>query len=812
MSILEYQVPPLPGDIQLNPDRGLFSMVVPRAATNLLDNPSLASGGGGSASGYNATTATDTSIAFVGRNSIKVTPSGVNAYAYVSLITGGDLTTGATYVFSAWVKGTPGTAMRIGVGAGSPATLVAFSTFTATGFWQRVKIQFTGASSATVALGLVGLDGGSSGVFHIDALQLEADVLTTYVDGDQPGCYWRGTPHASQSVRPATCSYGGEVRNFADYGFILLGMMGIGAPEKNVIAESYSVIDGSKYQRTRITQRIVTLIGQFDGTSLQDVLQRRTALLDMLTSDQTARPGELILMYEPYAGTTQAGDALYMRVVYQDGLEANQTSIYGERVSVNLISFDPFWYRLPVQTASLTPYTEDATTAHTRLRRADGSWTPYTIPGTPTIVNDVYATREGYFRVGGYASGPKAYLLLPDDVSPAWSASSTLSGGSLGAIRFAQHPSGYTFVCGDFTSPSAAIAMTDDPISNVWASAGTTGFTVVYDILLSPSGVIYAIGMNGTTPRVAYWTYPSTWTALPAFGTSPGTIYCGAFDAAGNLYVGGTSNNAIYKYNGTSWSLVKSGITKSGAYAAYAMATGEDGNVYIGGTFTSAGGTSAANAARWNGSGWFPLSGGINAGPVRQVVIDKSRPGQILFAGSFNTAGTLTTPDGLARWTGYSYLPVDINVNGAADIRGLDIRPDGTLMIAHTAATAYYSAETEVDNDGQNMAYPVIQVVGPGTLRSIVNATTGEEIYFANYALQVGETITIDCRPEAKTVTSTYAGNVIRTVLPGSALATFGLIRGVNSIRTFVELDAANPLIPPQVYMYWQPRYWSLPL
>ena len=89
-----------------------------------------------------------------------------------------------------------------------------------------------------------------------------------------------------------------------------------------------------------------------------------------------------------------------------------------------------------------------------------------------------------------------------------------------------------------------------------------------------------------------------------------------AFDASGNLYIGGefdtaggiTVNN-IAKWNGTAWSALGTGVT--GDTGVNALVFDSAGNLYAAGVFTTAGGNAASNIARWNGAAWSALGAGI---------------------------------------------------------------------------------------------------------------------------------------------------------------------------------------------------------
>src|SRR5437867_4922165 len=102
-----------------------------------------------------------------------------------------------------------------------------------------------------------------------------------------------------------------------------------------------------------------------------------------------------------------------------------------------------------------------------------------------------------------------------------------------------------------------------------------------------------------------------------------------------NLYAGGgfgtaggfTANN-IAKWNGSSWSALGLGVNGT----VYALAvSGSD--VYAGGLFTSAGGSTANYIAKWNGSSWSALGSGMGNSPDGTPVYALAASGTSLYAG-----------------------------------------------------------------------------------------------------------------------------------------------------------------------------------
>lgn len=188
--------------LNLSPSQILSGATV-AGTTNLIENPSaeltLNSWATLGAAADPALTR-DTSRALYGTTSVR--------YDWPTSGTGGEggytilgMTVAVTYTVTVWVwvpTGAP--AVQLGV-----FFLTSGTTSTVHDSWQRLTVTFAatgashyvfvGATTATVLGQQVWVDGW----------QCEAAAAgTAYCDGDQPGCHWTGTPHASPSVRDAT--------------------------------------------------------------------------------------------------------------------------------------------------------------------------------------------------------------------------------------------------------------------------------------------------------------------------------------------------------------------------------------------------------------------------------------------------------------------------------------------------------------------------------------------------------------------------------------------------------------------------------
>ncbi len=161
---------------------------------------------------------------------------------------------------------------------------------------------------------------------------------------------------------------------------------------------------------------------------------------------------------------------------------------------------------------------------------------------------------------------------------------------------------------------------------------------------------------------------------------------------AGGVFVtaGGVTANGIARWNGSSWSALGGGVAgNSGVFVddhyqgagIRAIAVMPNGDVIVGGSFAAAGAVSASNIARWNGTGWSSLGSGVN-GPVEALIVLPN--GNIVAGGDFTTAGGATARH-IARWNGTSWSEFGGGVNGDTrdgPVYSLAIRANGDVIAA----------------------------------------------------------------------------------------------------------------------------------
>jgi trimeric autotransporter adhesin len=147
----------------------------------------------------------------------------------------------------------------------------------------------------------------------------------------------------------------------------------------------------------------------------------------------------------------------------------------------------------------------------------------------------------------------------------------------------------------------------------------------------------------------AYWRSLSTSNLVGSLITKGADLYAGGlFNRIGNGGVYSITNLA--RWNGTVWSGVGGGV--NGRVRCMAV-LGND--LYVGGDFTIAGTVSVSRIAKWNGTAWSGLGTGLN-GSARALTVNGSN---LYVAGEFSTAGGISASR-LAKWNGSAWSAVNI--------------------------------------------------------------------------------------------------------------------------------------------------------
>jgi hypothetical protein len=189
---------------------------------------------------------------------------------------------------------------------------------------------------------------------------------------------------------------------------------------------------------------------------------------------------------------------------------------------------------------------------------------------------------------------------------------------------------------------------------------------------------------------------------------------------------------------------------------------------------------------------------------VYSITFDNN--GMLYAGGRFSTAGGVALPDAVALWNGTNWSPSEIDLPGTATIYSAVVDKNNNFYIGFDTNGTAYASGISVPNNGTASVYPIIRFTGPGTVYSIRNYTTGKAIFFNNLTLQTGETAVLNLDPYNRTFISSFRGSIYNTLLAGSDM-NFELLPGLNNIASFIygSTSAATAL-----QVTWRDTYHSL--
>ena len=131
---------------------------------------------------------------------------------------------------------------------------------------------------------------------------------------------------------------------------------------------------------------------------------------------------------------------------------------------------------------------------------------------------------------------------------------------------------------------------------------------------------------------------------------------------------GGVPASRVAKWNGSSWSALAGGLSGTPS-RVNALEVYDDGNgpaLYAAGLFTRADGAHANHIARWDGSTWSSLGTGLS-GQVAALKAYDDGNGPALYAGGVFTLAGGAAAKRIARWDGSSWSPLDGGSSSAVD-------------------------------------------------------------------------------------------------------------------------------------------------
>ena len=311
--------------------------------------------------------------------------------------------------------------------------------------------------------------------------------------------------------------------------------------------------------------------------------------------------------------------------------------------------------------------------------------------------NDVYAA--GFFTKAGEINARRIAK---------WNGSSwsTLGEGMNFTVFVLAASRSELYAGGDFTTADGVSANRIAKWNgNSWSALGQGMNNRVYALAVSGSD-LYAGGAfsragGSNANNIAKWN-GNVWSALGsgmnetvvALAVRGSTLYAGGYFTT----AGGIAAQRIAKWDGNNWSALGLGIGSTGVTSSvWALAvSGTD--LYAGGQFSTAGGISATNIAKWDGSSWSAL-GGLGIKWADSVV-----HGLIIFGGDLYVGGAFRWPSGvtgpnhIAKWDGISWSALGSGVSGmdlpnswvrALAMSGNHLYVGGNFTIAGDKVSAY---------------------------------------------------------------------------------------------------------------------------
>jgi hypothetical protein len=265
---------------------------------------------------------------------------------------------------------------------------------------------------------------------------------------------------------------------------------------------------------------------------------------------------------------------------------------------------------------------------------------------------------------------------------------------------------------------------------NGWSplGSGTNGPVTAFAVWDDGSGPqLYVAGSftqagGLAAPSVARWN-GSAWSPVGSGSTNGFVSTLRVFDdgSGQQLYAGGNFNlignvaaNDIARWNGFAWAPVGGGIgggPNDVVLALTGFAGGGRRDLYAGGVFLTAGGANVRSLARWNGTSWSDVQGGVTlsgtAGAVRSLAVFDDGGGLALFVGGhFSSAGSVASTN-LARWSGTAWT--DAGIAGSTEVFAIGTFDDGTGLALVSAANGVVRrrAAGQWDPLGSGMEYTV---------------------------------------------------------------------------------------------------------
>ena len=840
-----------------------WRVIQPKATVNHVVNPSFEAGTTNWTLSLASVAATHTFRGLAGLYlPASSTPTaGAAASQTVTVNNAEDSAYASTWIYLSASEGASNVGLKVTTAGGS---VYAYADNTKLNCWQRISVAVPSTGITNTSATVVAYCNHTSvGAIWWDAFDIEnGTTLSSYFDGDELGCRWLGRAHYSTSLRPIEARMGGVELSLATY-MDYKDMSGWGNPPMTTVVQPFGLQGGEVYQRSLKAGRVATITGKISAPSGQgiDYLHRMQADLEQLLSADTSSPQKPVGLI--YDSGYPAAQELATEGVCEAGLEfATLTGLTLDPVALRFHSPEPYMRERQETAATIAAPT--ALAGGTVIYRPTLDNEPPTWQVAPGNVNGIYIA-EWVMGQPGVAAQTKATLWCGGDFTALASTTATgfavfdpsagtltAPGGSpkMGVTGSPAYPancihaicqpgpqSPYVYIGGSFTgfydSSGAShawpylvrvniatlavsqisyipafpvLSMTYDPTGDI-LYVGTTVSGEEVEEIDSPSAAV--VGYHGA-PR---WGFPVGQTVVDMTTAPDGSLYL----LTGFAVMQGLAS-------GNSWNTIGT-VTGGGAFTVgQDMVYGPDGQLYVGGGFTSiTPGGAIDGLAKWNGGSWSAVgSRGASAGSTITSLNFDSR-GRLHIGGCINFQDLTHMPPGAARLTvagyevGYAVaeagslhveqvVPIS-NVATLASTPRATVNPwDDSVVVLTNAVSAIAAAcsavvgtPTAVQYNGSAPGPCVLTLTAGSTnimLGGFRNERTHTGIYFNNLVIFAGERFSIDTTPGSVRVWSDLRPNLLPYLSTQSDITGFQLLTGTNYLSVLGALQYPFTLLP----------------
>ncbi len=224
----------------------------------------------------------------------------------------------------------------------------------------------------------------------------------------------------------------------------------------------------------------------------------------------------------------------------------------------------------------------------------------------------------------------------------------------------------------------------------------------------------------GTGIDLINYSFPPRETQVSAMVEYNGElVFAGTFDQ-----VNGQPMQYVARWNGTSFAPLGGGLSLSFDEADVRGLAVFQNELYAAGQFDTAGGQPAAGIARWNGSSWSSVGGGLHAsnGTVGHPRALHVHNGALIVAGEFDIAGAGVAAHNIASWNGTNWS--QLGAGSFAPVHAL--AGYGTELIA--AGQFQVGANVAMPGAWNGTSWHAIGS-NPPTTPSVAMCTFGTDLY-----------------------------------------------------------------------------------